>query len=187
LKKEEKALLLHQAFPYRCEPMTFVRQTAAAVAFITLSLWLQSGGMAALIGWARISLGPDTDKLGPLRSAVLMVRFTTAIIALHVLQILLWASFYHWLCLPLWESAFYFSTASYTTVGSSDVILPQMWRILGPVESVVGVLMCGLSASLLFAIVTRLVVREAGFSSQLANPGTELRLPAKDSNFSGFG
>ena len=67
------------------------------------------------------------------------------------------------------------------------MVLPQVWRILGPVESVVGVLMCGLSASLLFAIVTRLVVREAGFSSQLANPGTELRLPAKDSNFSGFG
>ena len=167
--------------------MTFVRQTAAAVALIILSLWVQSGGMAALIGSVRTSLGPGTHKLGPLRSAVLMVRFTAAIIALHVLQILMWASFYRWLCLPLWESAFYFSTASYTTVGSSDVVLPQMWRILGPVESVVGVLMCGLSASLLFAIVTRLVVREAGFSSQLANPGTELRLPAEDSSFSGFG
>jgi hypothetical protein len=47
--------------------------------------------------------------------------------------------------------------------------------------------MCGLSASLLFAMVTRLVEREARFSSQLANPGTELRLQAKDSNFSGFG
>ena len=161
--------------------MTIVRQTSAAVALITLSLWLQCGGMAALIRWARTSLGPDTHKLGPLRSAVLMVRFTTAIIALHGLQILLWASFYRCLCLPLWESAFYFSTASYTTVGSSDVVLPQMWRILGPVESVVGVLMCGLSASFLFAMVTRLVEGEARFLSQLANLRTELRLPATDS------
>ncbi len=110
--------------------MTFVRQTAAAVALIILSLWVQSGGMAALIGSVRTSLGPGTHKLGPLRSAVLMVRFTAAIIALHVLQILMWASFYRWLCLPLWESAFYFSTASYTTVGSGNVVLPQMWRIL---------------------------------------------------------
>jgi hypothetical protein len=50
--------------------------------------------------------------------------------------------------------------------------------------------MCGLSASLLFALVTRLVEREVRFSSQLASPGTErteLRLPAKDFNFSGFG
>jgi len=99
-----------------------------------------------------------------------MVRFTTAIIALHVLQILLWTSFYRWLCLPLWESAFYFSTASYTTGGSGDVVLPQMWRILGPVESVVGVLMCGLSASFLFAMVTRLVGREARLTRELAEP-----------------
>jgi hypothetical protein len=172
---------VYPMFPSRREPMTFVRQASAAVTLITLSLWLQSGGMAALIRWARTSLGPDTHKLGPLRSAVLMVRFTAAIIALHVLQILLWASFYHWLCLPLWESAFYFSTASYTTVGPSNVVLPQMWRILGPVERLVGVLMCGLSASFLFTMVTRLVEGEARFSCRFANLRTELRLAAKDS------
>jgi hypothetical protein len=38
--------------------------------------------------------------------------------------------------------------------------LPQKWRTLGPVESIIGVLMCGLSASFLFAIVSRLVDRE---------------------------
>src|SRR5260370_21442715 len=137
--------------------MTFVRQTAAAVALITLSLWMQSAGMAALIGWARTSLDPDTHKLGPLRSAVLMVRFTAAIIALHVLQILLWASFYRWLCLPLWESAFYFSTVSYTTVGSGNVVLPQLWRIFGPVEKLVTVLMRRLPDSFLVAKVASVV------------------------------
>src|SRR5260370_12130692 len=111
--------------------MTSVRQASAAVALITLSLWLQSGGIAALIGWARTSLGPDTHKLGPLRSALLMVPFTTAIIALHVMQILLWTSFYRWLCLPLLESAFYFSTASYTSLGSGAVLLSQISRVLG--------------------------------------------------------
>src|SRR5260370_25386288 len=105
--------------------MPSVRQTAESVALIVLSLWVQSGGLGALIGSVRTSLGPGTHKLGSLRSAVLMVRFTAAIIALHVLQILMWASFYRWLCLPLWESAFYFSTASYTTVGSGNVVLPQ--------------------------------------------------------------
>ena len=164
--------------------MTFVRQTAAAVALIILSLWVQSGGMAALIRWARTSLGPDTHKLGPLRSAVLMVRFTAAIIALHVLQILMWASFYRWLCLPLWESAFYFSTASYTTVGSGNVVLPQMWRILGPVERLVGVLMCGLSGSFLITMVTRLVEGEVRFASQLTRLVTQLRPTPKDSTLS---
>jgi hypothetical protein len=67
-----------------------------------------------------------------------------------------------WQCFPSWETAFYFSTSSYTTVGYGDVVLSQWWRTLGPVESVVGVLMTGLSVSVLFSIMTRLVEREVG-------------------------
>ena len=78
-------------------------------------------------------------------------------IGLHVAQIILWAGFYRWLCFASWEPAFYFSTASYSTVGYGDVILPRLWRNWGPLESVTGVEMCGLSVSLRFAIVTRLV------------------------------
>src|SRR5216684_83090 len=150
--------------------MIFVREASAAVVLVTLTLSLQCAGMAALIAWGRTSLAPDVHRLGPIRSALLMVRFITAFIGLHVLEILLWAGFYRWLCFPLWESAFYFSAASYATVGYGDVVLPQMWRTLGPVESIIGVLMCGLSASFLFAIVTRLVEREVPVSGELAKP-----------------
>ena len=87
-----------------------------------------------------------------------------------MLQILLWAGFYRWKCFPSWKSAFYFSTSSYATVGYGDIVLPQMWRTLGPLESIIGVLMCGLSASFLFAIVSRLVDRETKLSSELAKP-----------------
>ena len=142
--------------------MTFFRQASAAAILITLTLWLQTAGMAVLIYWARAKLASNIQKLGPVLSAVLMVRFTTAIIALHLSHIVLWTTFYHWQCFPSWETAFYFSTASYTTVGYGDVVLSQRWRTLGPVESVVGVLMSGLSVSVLFAIMTRLVEREVG-------------------------
>src|SRR5882762_9679945 len=47
------------------------------------------------------------------------------------------------LCFRSWESAFYFSAARYATVGYGDVVLPWTWRTLGPVESIIGVLMCG--------------------------------------------
>ena len=142
--------------------MTFFRQASAAAILIALTLWLQTAGMALLIHWARAKLASNIQKLGPLLSAVLMVRFTTAIIALHLSHIVLWTAFYHWQCFPSWETAFYFSTSSYTTVGYGDVVLSQRWRTLGPVESVVGVLMSGLSVSVLFAIMTRLVEREVG-------------------------
>jgi voltage-gated potassium channel len=144
--------------------MNFLREGNAAILLVTFTLSLQCAGMAAVIAWARPNFAPNVLRLGAIRSAMLMMRLMTAFICLHMLEILLWTAFYRWRCFPSLESAFYFSAASYATVGYGDVVLPQMWRTLGPVESIIGVLMCGLSAGFLFAIVSRLVDREAGVS-----------------------
>ena len=140
--------------------MGFVRQASAAALLVTMTLWLQSAGMAVLIDWAKARIGQGVQGMGHWRTSALMVRSTTMVIVLHQLQILLWATFYRWHCLPTWESCFYFSAASYSTVGYGDIVLPRLWRSLGPVESVVGVLMSGVSVSTLFAIVTRLISSE---------------------------
>jgi voltage-gated potassium channel len=143
--------------------MSFHR-VIAELPLITLTLWLQSAGIAALVTWVRRALGGDMRKMGAFRFAALVVRLAMAVVVLHGLEILLWASFYRLRCLPSWDSAIYFSASSYSTLGCNDVTLPHDWRTLGPLESVIGVLMCGISASLLFAIVTRLINREERFS-----------------------
>jgi voltage-gated potassium channel len=145
--------------------MSFTNQVGAAAILITATLWLQCAGMAVLIRWARACIARGIEGLGSWRSAGLMIRFTVAMIVLHVLQILLWAGFYRWKWLPSWESSFYFSAASYSTVGYGDVVLPQVWRLLGPMEGITGMLMCGMSVSALFAIAIRLVGGEAKSSA----------------------
>src|SRR5258706_3483453 len=150
--------------------MFLTRQAGTSLVLVVVTLSLHCAGMDEVSAWARNSLASDVHRLGPCRCAVLMVRLITAFIVLHILEILLWAGFYRWLCFPFWEAAFYFSTSSYATVGYGDVVLPQTWRTLGPVESVIGVLMFGLSASFLFAIVTRLIEREARLPGELAKP-----------------
>ena len=137
-----------------------IHRFVAELLLITLTLWLQSAGVAALIAWVRRALGSDMRKMGVYRFATLVVRFAIAVVVLHGLEILLWATFYRWRCLPSWDSATYFSVSSYSTLGCNDVSLPSEWRTLGPLESVIGVLMCGISVSVLFAIVTRLINRE---------------------------
>jgi voltage-gated potassium channel len=137
--------------------MVFARQAGTAIALVTLTLVLHCAGMAGLIQWARTHLPKGLQRPGRLHSTVLMVRLTSLMICLHMLEILLWTWFYRFHCFATWESAFYFSAVSYSTVGYGDVLLQQTWRLLGPIESITGVLMCGLSASFLFAIVTRLV------------------------------
>jgi voltage-gated potassium channel len=138
--------------------MNFVSPTIAAVALVAISLWIQCAGMATLVNWGLAYLA-HTQRLTHLYSTVLMVRVTSLMVGLHMTQILVWAAFYRWMCFPGWGLAFYFSIASYSTLGCADLVLPRTWRSLGPVEAVTGVLMCGLSVSLLFAIVTRLVDR----------------------------
>lgn len=147
--------------------MDFTRQAGVAVVLVTLTLCLQSAGMAMLISWARNSIERGIKTFGQWQSSVLMIRFTTAMIVLHFLEIVLWAGFYRWKCLPTWESCFYFSATSYSTVGYGDVVLPQVWRLLGPVESVSGVLMSGISVSALFAILLRLLESEAKPSGEI--------------------
>jgi voltage-gated potassium channel len=68
--------------------------------------------MAGVIAWAKPKFAPEVLRLGAIRSAILVMRLMTALIGLHLLEILLWAGFYRWLCFTSWESAFYFSAAS---------------------------------------------------------------------------
>jgi len=89
--------------------------------------------------------------------AWLLIRVTWLLILIHLAEITLWALAYFWAgCVPDAESAFYFSGATYTTIGYGDLVLAKPWRILGPVEGLTGILMCGLSAGLFFALVTRI-------------------------------
>lgn len=86
----------------------------------------------------------------------LLIRVTWLLVLIHIAEITMWALFYLWAgFMPDAESAFYFSGATYTTTGYGDVVLPKPWRIIGPVEGLTGILMCGLSASFFFALANR--------------------------------
>jgi len=163
--------------------MIIFREGYVTIILVTLTLILQSVGMAVLIQWLKAQFPKGLRQLGLFRSIMLVVRFTSLLVCLHMLEILLWASFYRWKSFTTWEGAFYFSAADYATVGAGDLFLKPMWRTLGPVEAVTGVLMCGLSASFLFAIVTRLVEIE---EPSLAEP-TLAEPPAGASPYSSRG
>jgi voltage-gated potassium channel len=141
--------------------MVLFHQLGVAVLLVLVTLCLQCAGVAAMIEWLRRVMTRGISAFGPIRSAALVVQSSIAIITLHGLVILLWAGFYRAQCFTSWELAFYFSASSYSTVGYGDVVLPANWRLLGPLESVTGVLMCGVSVCLLFALITRLVPHPA--------------------------
>ena len=87
----------------------------------------------------------------------LLIRLAWWLILIHLVEISVWGMFYFWReCLPDAESAFYFAGVTYTTIGYGDLVLKEPWRMLGPVEGLTGILMCGLSAGIFFAVVSRI-------------------------------
>jgi ion channel len=85
-----------------------------------------------------------------------MIGLTCWLILIHLTEISVWGLLYFWQgCLPDAESAFYFSAGAYTTIGSGDLVLPKPWRMLAPLEALMGALMFGLSTGLFFAVVNR--------------------------------
>jgi Ion channel len=46
-----------------------------------------------------------------------------------------------------------FSGVTYKSVGYGDLVLAKPWRLLGPLESLMGILVCGLSMGYFFVVV----------------------------------
>jgi hypothetical protein len=74
-----------------------------------------------------------------------------------VLQVTMWAAlyFYDWAAFKSFGIAMYFSLASFTTLGATELALPPQHRMIGAFESAAGMMMFGWSTALLVAVVVR--------------------------------
>jgi hypothetical protein len=93
----------------------------------------------------------------------LFVRLAGWMILLHMVEIVAWAFLFHWgRAMPDLQSAIYFSATTYTTTGYGDLVLPAGWRLVGSIEALTGILMCGWSTGFFFAAVNRMVGSQSG-------------------------
>lgn len=82
-----------------------------------------------------------------------------ALILLHVFEALLWALLY--LQLPAqaglknFHEALYLSMITITTLGYGDITLNYQWQILTGVESMVGIVVFGLTTATLFVVLQK--------------------------------
>ena len=90
---------------------------------------------------------------------VAIVMAATLIAAVgHLAQMALWAVVFLG-CGEFrdFETAFYHSAVNYTSLGYGDIVMSERWRLLGPLEAMTGVLLFGVSAATVFAIMSRLI------------------------------
>ena len=83
----------------------------------------------------------------------------TAVLVLmcgHLVQVTIWAArYYEWGELHGFINSFYFSLASFTTMGASELHLSGIHRLAGAIEAALGMLMFGWSTALLVQVVQR--------------------------------
>lgn len=78
-----------------------------------------------------------------------------------IFQIWIWALLFLMVgTLPDLETALYFSTSTYTTVGYGDVVMDKNWRLLGSIEAMNGFMMFGWATAFIFGIVSSLYRKE---------------------------
>ena len=90
------------------------------------------------------------------KPGLLLSRMVSGLLLLNLLEMTIWAIAFAMLgILPDFDTALYYSLKSYTTVGYGDVLPPMSWRLIGPIEAAVGVLMLGWSTASLSRLCSR--------------------------------
>ena len=76
----------------------------------------------------------------------------------HLIEIALWAALFV-VCGEFsdFATAYYHSAVNYTSLGYGDIIMSSTWKLLGPVETAIGMLLFGVSTAMIFAVIQRLV------------------------------
>jgi hypothetical protein len=94
---------------------------------------------------------------------VAMISVVMGLFAVMTTEIWLWAGLYRLLDIFAdFETALYFSTITFSTVGYGDIVPAPGWRVLAALEGVNGFLLIGWSTAYLIAAGTRIGPFKAG-------------------------
>ncbi|MBZ9725864.1 potassium channel family protein [Mesorhizobium sp. CO1-1-11] len=88
---------------------------------------------------------------------VAMISVVMGLFTVMTTEVWLWAAIFQLVgVLPDFETALYFSTITFSTVGYGDVVPAHEWRVLAALEGVNGLLLIGWSTAYLIAAGTRI-------------------------------
>jgi len=121
------------------------------VMLLCLAIQTALTGVSVQFFLRRVAPGaPPIRTLGNIR---LLMGVMLILMLGNLLQITLWGALFLWLgeFTELYE-AVYHSAVNYASLGYGDIVMSKNWKLLGPLEAVNGVLMCGMTAGVLMGI-----------------------------------
>jgi hypothetical protein len=129
-----------------------LKQLLVALGLMAVCIVIHAIGVTT--AFRRLRRQPEPTRLRDL--CWLFIRLAGWMVLLHLGEITLWGAFYVWRgAIGDLASGLYFSAVTYTTTGYGDLVLPEEWRLVGAVEALTGILMCGWSTGFFFAVASR--------------------------------
>lgn len=134
---------------------------ALATFMVGLTVVIHFTGLLGLMWWLRARGHRFRAHESAVGQGAVLVCVVLGLVAIHTLEIWLYAVVYRMIgALSDFESALYFSTTSFTTLGYGDIVLEKGWRLMGAIEGANGLLLFGWSTAFLLSVVSRMRVLE---------------------------
>jgi hypothetical protein len=134
-----------------------IANLALATFMVGLTVIIHFIGLLALIWVLRARGHRFRAHESAIGQGAAIVFVVLGLVVTHTIEIWLYGVLYYSLgALADFESALYFSTTSFTTIGYGDVVLEKRWRLVGAVEGANGLLLFGWSTAFLIAVTARM-------------------------------
>ena len=102
-----------------------------------------------------------------LRQGFIIVFVMISLLFIHTVEIWIYALTYHWLgALKDFETALYFSTSTFSSLGYGDVVLLPQWRIFAAIEAPNGLILIAWSTAFLISMMSRMRAMEHDWLDQ---------------------
>jgi len=140
--------------PWQHAEGQMVGKLTRALGLMAVGVAMHTAGVTSALGWLRCRT-PPAPRLWP--GTRLLIGLAAWIILLHLVDIIIWGLCYAWTgAIHGGQTAVYCSAVTDTTTGYGDLTLPAAWRLVGAVEALTGIRMCGLSTGFFCAVLSRL-------------------------------
>ena len=134
---------------------------AMASAMVAATVSVHFFGLMALLRLLRAGNNRLHAHESIVGQGALVLSVVFGLFAIHTLEIWLYAIAYLALAAaPDFETALYFSTVTFASLGYGDVVLSRAWRLLGAIEAANGVILFAWSTAFLLSVMARLKALE---------------------------
>jgi hypothetical protein len=138
-----------------------LQNLALASLMVALTVTIHFFGLLALLHLLRRRGHRFKAHESVLGQGGLILFVVFGIFAIHTLEIWLYAMVFQALGeFPSFETALYFSTVTFASLGYGDVQMSQNWRLFGSIEAANGMILFAWSTAFLLSVMGRLRVLE---------------------------